>query len=369
VLVLLSLVVQPVSQGFLQRMSGYTDMTIQSALLFLLDAGHIARIDRYHWQLSSRPSQLHLGVSLPEGSASLPELNLTPKISESSASQNPYLPADQTLTPKNSVSFIPESTVLVDDPETTQKNSESLGKAQGIVTPNNSESPELPEVETVPLQTTTPKNSDSLQQGGGLESEFSSVNDPSSSSLINLTNKDKQLLLKLGDSEKLRVEANLKECDEWGIKEPARTQISLAAHVDYILIRYHCSTLDESNRGLSIYRIKNGYRVDRKWLQSQGMKPVLKEALNRPQKTETEVTVPQDDWTNLLTSVESEFRRADFITWLKGGTVLVDQAEGEWTIGVVNSYTGKWVRERALAILEKAAGVRIKIVCNGSLVE
>jgi len=383
VLVLLSLVVQPVSQGFLQRMSGYTDMTIQSALLYLLDAGRIARIDRYHWQLSSNPSQLHLGVSLPEGAASLPEPDLTPKISVSSDSQDPYLPADQALTPKNSVSdidssnstpnisvsFAPERSVLLNDQGATQKNSESLGKARGSATPNYSESPELLEVETDPLQTTTPKNSDSLQQGGGLESEFSSVDTPSSSSLINLTIKDKQLLLKLGDSEKLRVEANLKECDEWGIKEPARTQISLAAHVDYILIRYHCSTLDESNRGLSIYRIKNGYRVDRKWLQSQGMKSVLKEALSRPQQAEVEVTIPQDNWNTLLMSVESEFRRADFITWLKGGTVLVDQAEGEWTIGVVNPYTGKWVKERALAVLEKAAGVRIKITCNGNLVD
>jgi hypothetical protein len=383
VLVLLSLVSQPISQGYLQRMSGYTDMTVQAALLFLLDAGRVARIDRYHWQLTSKPMQLHLGVTLPPdeslsmiGPGTTPKISVSPRVVETMSSvnfettpNNSESPSDiLNATPNNSESFPQYQGPLQKDPAPTQKISESVdGKIAGMI-PKNSVSVGVQPGVILSQEGVTPNFSDSGLQSGVPESEYLGLDCPSSSNLINLSIKDKQLLLNLGESEKLRVAANLKECDEWGIKEPARTQISIAAHVDYILIRYHCSILDESDRGLSIYRIKQGYRVDKKWLEGQGLKSRLKEIISQPQQSETVVSIPQEDWINLLTSVESEFRRADFITWLMSGTVLIDQSEDEWTIGVANPYTGKWVRERALAVLEKTAGVRIKIVCNGAMI-
>lgn len=386
ILVLLSLVTQPVSQGYLQRMSGFTDMTIQSALLFLLDAGHIARIDRYHWQLSGTASQLHLGASLSDRELpGLVDTAATPNYSVSQGVQSVDSGADKTMTPKisvsqdtslestpnNSVSLMPSAGVGPDDQIMTQKYSESSGDTLGELTPNNSESLDAPAEGKPPQDPVIQKNSVSIPPNNLLETEFSGVNSPSSrSTLTNLSDKDKLLLAGLGESEKIRVEANLRECDEWGIKEPARTRISMFSHVDFLTIRYHCSTIDQADRGLSIYRIENGFRIDKKWLKQQDSIKEIKAVISQPRiPIEGEVVIPQDEWLSLLNSVEEQFRHADFSTWLKGGTVLVDKAEGEWTVSVMNSYTGKWVKERALAILEKAAGVRIKVTCNGNLVD
>lgn len=66
-LILLSMARQPVTAQYLERMSGYSDKSVLSALLLLRDYGLVTRNERYAWQIARGVMQLPLMDALPAG--------------------------------------------------------------------------------------------------------------------------------------------------------------------------------------------------------------------------------------------------------------------------------------------------------------
>lgn len=206
-LMILALSGQPLSAQYLERTSGYSDKTVNSALLLLEDFKLVSRNGRYNWQITA-------------GAKQLPLMNL-----EIEDSSNEEIPVDK----------IKDGSSDEDD---------SVDEISGE----------------------NPDNSDYFG-GTRRNSESENFRLPSSR-LINL--EDQEIKdpppIRAADPENLRVAENLAECDRFGIRNPKRESLSELEHVDARLIRYHCSTA--GNIGLAIYRIEKGWRVKKGWIDS-----------------------------------------------------------------------------------------------------
>jgi Asp-tRNA(Asn)/Glu-tRNA(Gln) amidotransferase C subunit len=187
----------------------------------------------------------------------------------------------------------------------------------------------------------------------------------------NLDKEIRLLLLKLEDTEKIRVVENMQTCDEFGIYEPARTKISLLKTTTPQLIRFHVEMLNETDTvGLAIHRIEHNQRISQKWLREQQYKDRFssEEAVQNWNNLYSKTDISQDDFKRVLEAISLDFNKASFETWLKPLEVI-EVEDDEWTVSASNSYGGKWVVDHALEKLEAAAGVRIKIVCNGTVID
>lgn len=185
----------------------------------------------------------------------------------------------------------------------------------------------------------------------------------SSSRSIDLTSKEliDLPLLDLADPEKFRVAENLEACDRFGIREPKRSVISKLKHVNSRMISFHCCTAKDI--ALAIWRIQHDWKVQDDWIDPKDRGDYVPGQWGFVQEDVCAQTLSTDDlelWQETLESVRSEFRKADFETWLN--TAKLSKVDGDgWTIRTGNSYAADWITEHALEALQSAAGVSIKV--------
>lgn len=330
VLVLLALQNQPVGQEYLQRMSGYSDKIVESALLTLLEFGYVVRLARFEWRIAGPLSQLPLMPDLPETVDSSDE-------------------SDTTGTRRNSESEkfrVDEEKVIDIAGSRNNSESEKFRVDQEIMTDSEG----------------TRKNSVS-------ETEKIRVDCSSSSRYIySLTKELKLLLLDLEESEKIRVVQNLQACDEYGITDPAKTKISLLKTTTPELIQYHVENLKDSDTlGAAIFRIEKNWRINQKWLKdhdrNKGRQPLDSETW---EQYYADSELSQEPFLKILEVIKPDYRRSDFETWLKT-LQLVEVKENEWTLRAINPFAGKWVVDHhALEKMESVSGIKIRILCNGT---
>lgn len=220
-LLILAMERQPVSAQFLERRTGYSDKSVNSALLLLGDMGLATRNARYQWQIAGNATQLPL--------------------------MNDLLPAPD---PEEESPSIP-----LHDPE---KNIQGVGGQDGagvgeIPTRRISESENfrVPEVEKAENTENNPRESENFR-----------VDCPSSSTRsINLV-KNKGLLDSRADTENFRVEV-LEIFDEFGVGEPKRSILAGQNWITPRIARYHLETCPDV--GLAIWRMEKGWRVPKSW--------------------------------------------------------------------------------------------------------
>lgn len=137
---------------------------------------------------------------------------------------------------------------------------------------------------------------------------------PTPTSLVVVVNpesstREENLATSQNDPEKFRVEQNLAECDAWGIREPARSELAKLAHVRVELIRAHCKNC--KNMGQAIYRIRRDWAA-----------PVEKPETTLPVASEIEgddetADVVATDWWKILAERISELMpRAEFLSYV-----------------------------------------------------
>jgi len=358
-----------VTQKYIQQMTGYSDKTTEDALLYLFKSGLVVRNDRYNWCLAGNINQLPLmAVLLGE--------NLT---EESGNNENRVLEPISVVEVQNDISEELNRTRnnsvsgnSFDDTENFRINEQN--DLELIGTRNNSVSTDVFE-DTEKIRVFDQKDTEltGTRNNSVSETENFRVDCPSSISryINNLDKEIRLLLLKLEDTEKIRVVENMQTCDGYGIYEPARTKLSLLKTTTPQLIKFHCENLKDSDTlGLAIHRIEHNQRISQKWVREQQYKArfASDEEVNNWNKLYSKSDIPQDDFKKVLEAISLDFNKASFETWLKPLEV-VDVSADEWTVSVMNSYGGKWVVDHAVEKMEAAAGVRIKIVCNGTVID
>lgn len=361
-----------VSQKYIQQMTGYSDKTTEDALLYLFNSGLVIRTGRYTWGLAGNINQLPLMATLLGDSV---EGEQAEYVNENAAVIDPVDAVD--IQDENSDDFNPtrKNSVSVELCEDTEKFRVLNQNADDLTgTRKNSVSSELSDDtdffrildHNEPVLSGTRKNSVS-------DTEIIRVECPSSISryINNLDKETRLLLLKLNDTEKFRVIENLQTCDEYGIYEPARTKLSFLKTTTSQLIKFHCETLkDTDTLGLAIHRIEHNQRISQKWVREQQDKIrfASDDAEQNWTKLYPKTDIPQDDFKRVLEAISLDFNKASFETWLKPLEV-VEVKTDEWIVSASNSYGGKWVVDHALDKMEAAAGVKIKIVCNGTVID
>jgi hypothetical protein len=204
ILLLLILSAQPQNAKYLEDFSQLSDKTVAKALRDLEHRRLVTRNGRYSWQLSTYATQLPL----------MAQTRLEPPAG-----------ADEACDPSPiALTGAPAGPVAGDDPE-----------------------------------------SNASEEKGESENFRLGISDSSSSSrslIKDSKNPVKDLpLASRPDPEILRV--LLAAMDEWGIREPARSDIARMPGMTLARIDYHCGTRDNSGhvipRGQAIYRIKNNW--------------------------------------------------------------------------------------------------------------
>lgn len=218
-LLILAIERQPVSAQYLERRTGYSDKSVNSALLLLGDMGMATRNARYQWQIANNATQLPL--------------------------MNDLLPApeEEPLDP----SFVP-----------TEQGRQNGGEQE---TEGVGEIPSRKNSESENFRVTNPKKAENDDKNP-IESENFRVDCPSSSTRsINLES-SKGLLDSRAETEKFRVDI-LAVLDEFGVGEPKRSQLAGQDWITSRIARYHLETC--ADVALAIWRIEHGWRVPKGW--------------------------------------------------------------------------------------------------------
>ena len=361
-----------VSQKYIQQMTGYSDKTTEDALLYLFNSGLVIRNGRYTWGLAGNINQLPLMASLLGDGISGTQAEFLNGDDAESESINLFEYPGENSETKNRTRNNSVSDQSIKDTEKFRISEQSDTMLSG--TRNNSVS-DNQFIDTENFRVIQPQEAvlSGTRNNSVSDTEKIRMDCPSSISryINNLDKEIRLLLLKLEDTEKIRVVENMQTCDEFGIYEPARTKISLLKTTTPQLIRFHVEMLNETDTvGLAIHRIEHNQRISQKWLREQQYKDRFssEEAVQNWNNLYSKTDISQDDFKRVLEAISLDFNKASFETWLKPLEVI-EVEDDEWTVSASNSYGGKWVVDHALEKLEAAAGVRIKIVCNGTVID
>ena len=125
------------------------------------------------------------------------------------------------------------------------------------------------------------------------------------------------------------------------------------AHVTARLVGYHCETAP--NTGLAIYRIEHDWRVPDDWGADE---PIFAGAPVEDAEPAVEAALLAE-----FERVFSEVRAGlhDPGGWLAGARLVAADA-GSWMVRAGNRVAAEWIGRHALAELEAAAGVCIRLV-------
>ncbi len=199
-----------------------------------------------------------------------------------------------------------------------------------------------------------------LVDAGVGKSESENPTPSSSSSSNNLVNQelDKPLPTR-ADSENPTLDANLAECDRWGILEPKRSSISILPHVVPRLIRYHVQT--SQNIGQAIWRTEHKWPIKAGWVDAAETPPTtIDETPNEPGEAEL-AGEDATRWAGVLIILKNKLRRADYETWIRPLRVVACGPDG-WMLRIGNGVGGEWIRQHALEIIEAELGVPVRVV-------
>jgi hypothetical protein len=222
---------------------------------------------------------------------------------------------------------------------------------------------EIPESENVGAQTTLEEEITSVDSGSRRNSESEKFRLPvpsSSSSLTSINPKDLELpLLDAAESEKFRVDANQRACQDAGIGEPTRSTLSKLEHVTAQLIRYHANTAP--NLALAIYRIRKGWKIKAGWEDDQ---QITQQTIEETLTEEPAEPLPENAvhaWEAALILLENQFRRVEYETWIKSLT-LSWYGDSGYVLRTANKCGTDWLNAHALKALESALGSPVQIV-------
>jgi len=361
-----------VTQKYIQQMSGYSDKTTEDALLYLFKSGLVVRNDRYNWGLAGDINQLPLMAALMGENGS----------DERGACENLE---SNTLEPIKVVEIQDDINEELNRTRNNSVSGKSFEDAENFRVPEQNK-PELTGTRKNSVSEEDVENTEKIRvveqndpdfigtrKNSVLDTEIIRVDCPSSNNryINNLDKEIRLLLLKLDDTEKIRVVENMQTCDEYGLYEPARTKLSLLKTTTPQLIKYHCETLKDSDTlGLAIHRIEHNQRISQKWVREQQYKAMFssEEEVQNWNNLYSKSDISQEDFKKVLEAISLDFNKASFETWLVPLEVIEVSAD-EWTVSASNSYGGKWVVDHAAEKMEAAAGVKIKIVCNGTVID
>lgn len=284
------------------RVTGYSDKSVNDALLLLVDFGLATRNGRYGWQLADGVAQLPLAVL--------------------GAGDDTPAPAETHAEPAPIDNQTPEGVIEV------QAVSEEPGKE--VSTDRDTESFRIP-----PLVVSRSLTSLELDQDPLLDSR--------------------------ADTENLRVNSVFAALERAGVMEPKRSRLAAMPHVTAELVRYHVQTAD--NIRLAIYRIEHGWKIKSGWVDRDA--PVdLDRRPHEPEPSPASPAAPevpeyaQNAWEQALVAVRPSMRAVDFDTWVD--PLRLVHAEGaKWVVRACNFYARDWVREHVLDTLQAALAPQV----------
>lgn len=297
ILMALALVRQPVKAEWLQTVTGYSDKSISAGLAVLKEFGLATRNGRYAWQIADGIEQLPLMAIDPEKETDLPEG-----------------PAETVVQPEEN------------DPATRGK--DAHGAADTAPRKENPRSAaqkfrlgEIP----CPLVVSRSINLEPRKEVKPLPESRSS------------------------DTEIFRV------LDEYGIREPKRSQLAGLPHISARLIRYHCT--HAANTGLAIYRISKNWSIPDDWEPLEYPEAVMvdeDDVIDLPDGFECE-------WLAAMTCLAEEMPRSQFDTWCAGSAMQpVSIRNGELSIKTMNGYAAGWLENHVKRRLEELLALKIQ---------
>ena len=301
ILIALAMSGQPVTAEWLETATGYSDKSIVKGLKVLKEFGLAQRNGRYAWQICGDIKQLPL-ASLLEAENDQEETEDDPEI------------------------------LRVDEPKETSPVDNSLETVE-----NSGEN----NVENYPEKGVGPAGPGNSPGPGALVV---------SRSLNNLKTRDSKQLTR-GDTEIFRV------LDEFGIREPARSQIAGLPFVSVRLVAYHCQTAD--NPGLAIYRIRKNFRVPKGWSQEAACEVIEINPDPRPIPEPLPEEI-REHWEKALDILAGEFSRADFQTWVLPAVPAAYTGDSLF-VEIGNHFARNWLIEKVKKRLESLMNCEIVI--------
>ena len=318
ILLALAMIKQPVTVEWLQTATGYSDKSVARGLKVLKEFGFAQRNGRYAWQLCGDFKQLPLAVLLDEGEEEeeIPEEIIEEEIEEKNDTENFRIEPAQENQPVENFQISVDNYV---------DNSVENHVEKGVGPPGYGNSP----------------------YPGALVVSRSLNNLKTRNNLNQLTRSD-------DDPEIFRI------LDEYGIREPARSQIAGLPFVSVRLVAYHCQTAD--NPGLAIYRIKKNYRVPKGWRQEEAFEVIEINPDPRPAERQPLPEEIQERWDHALDILAGEIKKADFYTWVLPAVPKV-YTGASLLVGIGNHFARNWLIKNVKKRLESLMDCEILIEC------
>lgn len=304
VLSLLALIRRPVDAGYIQRFTGYSDKSVDKALRLLADMMLITRNGRYVWQIARGVKALPLMAELEEPGEELPA---EPEVCAPTSSQE------------------------IEDPPSPQS-SPTPGRGSESGTRKNSES-EFP----------TPYSS--------------------SSTLTTITKLDLTTTTTTADSEKFRVMEVTRECVRAGIWKKRAEAIAGLPHVSGRIVRYWTQWASSRHKDLplAIWRIEHNTPVPEDWIDPGGTEAGIIEETADAGQEELLPAEASRSWETALITLEKQFKRVEYETWIKSLT-LSAYGDAGYVLRTGNKSGADWLKEHALQALEVELGAPVQVV-------
>jgi hypothetical protein len=198
----------------------------------------------------------------------------------------------------------------------------------------------LPLMATAALPTMAEKSeADGSDEGSRKDSDSENIRVPRSSSIKQDSITRKDLPLESSDPENLR---NLAECDQEGIREPARSEISKQAGVTPEVIRYHCRT--SQTLGQAIWRIKHNWPI---------REQIELDFEDDPPEPIRVASEDQAYFGEAVSAIQGNFAAAEYKTWVES-CLLLSVEDDVYTVGTGNRVGLDWLERHEVGAMLSA---------------